>query len=155
MSIAENLLFGMPRDAAFHPGVLASNPEVLALLRDVGLLDDLYAAGAKVAELMVELFADVAPDSDLFAQYSFISSEDLPEFRSLVARIGQRGIAVISERDKARLLALTLRLRGSPVGSTTRGAAEPSPRPARAPAAARRAPTAGRCPQCPPRPGHR
>ena len=34
------------------------------MLRDVGLLDDLYAAGAKVAALMVELFADVAPDSD-------------------------------------------------------------------------------------------
>ena len=51
------------------------------MLREVGLLDDLYAAGVKVAGLMVELFADVAPDSDLFDQYSFISADDLPEFR--------------------------------------------------------------------------
>ncbi|HEX6136797.1 MAG TPA: ABC transporter ATP-binding protein [Casimicrobiaceae bacterium] len=110
MSIAENILFGMPRRPDFHPSALAANPEVVALLRDVGLLDDLYAAGAKVAALMVELFADVAPDSDLFEQYSFISPEDLPEFQALVSKIGQRGLAVIAESDRARLLALTLRL---------------------------------------------
>jgi ABC-type multidrug transport system ATPase subunit len=59
---------------------------------------------------MVELFADVAPDSDLFEQYSFISPEDLPEFRALVAKMGRRGLTAVSERDKARLLALTFRL---------------------------------------------
>ena len=110
MSIAENILFGMPRRPDFQPATLAANPEVVTLLRDVGLLDDLYAAGAKVAELMVELFADVAPDSNLFEQYSFISPEDLPEFQALVSTIGRRGIAAISERDKSRLLALTFRL---------------------------------------------
>jgi len=110
MSIAENILFGMPRRPDFQPATLAANPEIVALLRDVGLLDDLYAAGAKVAALMVELFADVSPDSELFEQYSFISPEDLPEFQALVSEIGRRSIAVISERDKARLLALTFRL---------------------------------------------
>jgi len=110
MSIAENILFGTPRDPGFRLAVLANNPAMLALLRDVGLLDDLYAAGAKVAALMVELFADVAPDSNLFEQYSFISPEDLPEFRALVAKMGRRGLAAVSERDKARLLALTFRL---------------------------------------------
>jgi ABC-type multidrug transport system fused ATPase/permease subunit len=110
MSIAENILFGTPRRPAFQPDVLAYNPEVVALLRDVGVLDELYAAGAKVAALMVELFADVAPDSELFAQYSFISPEDLPEFRTLVTKMGRRGLAAVSERDKARLLALTFRL---------------------------------------------
>jgi ABC-type multidrug transport system fused ATPase/permease subunit len=110
MSIAENILFGMPRHPAFQPAALASNPEVVAMLRDVGLLEDLYEAGAKVAALMVELFADVAPDSNLFEQYSFISPEDLPEFRTLVANMGRRGLAAVPERDKARLLALTFKL---------------------------------------------
>jgi ABC-type transport system involved in Fe-S cluster assembly fused permease/ATPase subunit len=110
MSIAENILFGMPRHPDFQPATLANNPAIVTLLRDVGLLDDLCAAGAKVAALMVELFADVAPDSDLFEQYSFISPEDLPEFRALVAKMGRRGLTAVSERDKARLLALTFRL---------------------------------------------
>ncbi len=54
---------GAPRSS--RP-ICPRNPEFVALLREVGLLDDLYAAGVKVAGLMVELFADVAPDSDLF-----------------------------------------------------------------------------------------
>ena len=110
MSIAENILFGMPRHPDFQPARLASNPDVVSLLREVGVLDDLYAGGAKVAELMVELFADVAPDSNLFDQYSFISPEDLPEFRALVTKIGRRSIDVLNERDKSRLLALTFKI---------------------------------------------
>jgi ABC-type multidrug transport system fused ATPase/permease subunit len=110
MSVAENILFGMPRHPDFQPAKLAGNRDVVALLREVGVLDDLYTGGAKVAELMVELFADVAPDSNLFEQYSFISPEDLPEFRALVAKIGRRSIDVLPERDKARLLALTFKL---------------------------------------------
>ena len=110
MTVSENLLFGMPRHEDFEPRKLATNAEVLKLLRDVGLLDELHAAGAKVAQLMVELFADVSPDSDLFDQYSFISAEDLPEFQALVAKLNAGGLAAIPERGKARLLALTFRL---------------------------------------------
>jgi hypothetical protein len=89
MSIAENILFGTPRHPDFQPARLADNPEIVALLRDVGLLDELREAGAKVAALMVEIFADVAPDSELFEQYSFISAEDLPEFQALVSKYNQ------------------------------------------------------------------
>jgi ABC-type multidrug transport system fused ATPase/permease subunit len=110
MSVAENLLFGTPRHPDFQLATLARNPEVVALLREIGLLDDLYAAGAKVAALMVEIFADVSPDSDLFEQYSFISAEDLPEFQTLVSKYNKGKLAAISDHDKARLLALTFRL---------------------------------------------
>ena len=59
---------------------------------------------------MVELFADVAPDSDLFDQYSFISADDLPEFRVLLAKIADGTLAATTDEEKARLLALTFRL---------------------------------------------
>jgi putative ABC transport system ATP-binding protein len=110
MTVSENLLFGMPRHDDFHASKLAVNAEVIKLLRDVGLLDELYQAGAKVATLMVELFADVSPDSDLFDQYSFISAEDLPEFQALVSKLAAGGLKAIPDSGKARLLALTFRL---------------------------------------------
>jgi ABC-type multidrug transport system fused ATPase/permease subunit len=110
MSVAENILFGSPRRAALQPDVLAVNPEIVRLLRDVGVLEPLYAGGVKVAELMVELFADVSPDSHLFDQYAFISPEDLPEFRLLVAKIRRGGMRGISHRDRSRLLALTFKV---------------------------------------------
>ena len=59
---------------------------------------------------MVELFADVSPDSELFDQYSFISADDLPEFRVLVRKFAKGKLAAMSDEDKARLLALTFRL---------------------------------------------
>ena len=110
ISVAENLVFGTPRHPSLQPANLPRNPEVVALLRDVGLLDDFYAAGATVARLMVELFADVAPDSPMFDQYSFISADDLPEFRTLMAKIADGNVASITEEEKARLLALTFRI---------------------------------------------
>jgi ABC-type lipoprotein export system ATPase subunit len=110
MSVAENLLFGTPRSPAFQPANLPGNPDFVALLREVGLLDDLYAAGVKVAGLMVELFADVAPDSDLFSQYSFISADDLPEFRVLLTKIADGTLAATTDEERASLLALTFRL---------------------------------------------
>jgi len=110
MSVAENLLFGTPRSPAFQPANLPGNPDFVALLREVGLLDDLYAAGVKVAGLMVELFADVAPTSDLFSEYSFISADDLPEFRVLLTKIADGTLAATTDEERASLLALTFRL---------------------------------------------
>ena len=84
------MLFGTPRHPDFQPVEPRRQPrDASRLLRDVGLLDDLYAAGVKVAALMVEMFADVSPDSDLFEQYSFISAEDLPEFRAMLGKVNE------------------------------------------------------------------
>lgn len=110
ISVGENLLFGTPRHPSFQSANLPGNPELVGLLRDVGLLEDFHAVGASVAALMVELFADVAPDSPLFDQYSFISADDLPVFRALVAKIADGKLSAIDDDSKARLLALTLRI---------------------------------------------
>jgi putative ABC transport system ATP-binding protein len=110
ISVAENLLFGTPRRDDFRLGNLARNPEMLALLRDVGLLDALYAMGAEVAGMMLDIFADVAPDSALFDQYSFISAVDLPEFRQMLKRVAKGKLGSMPVENKARLLDLTFRL---------------------------------------------
>jgi ABC-type transport system involved in Fe-S cluster assembly fused permease/ATPase subunit len=83
---------------------------VTALLRDLGLLDAFYSAGAKVARLMVELFADVAPDSPLFEQYSFISADDLPIFQAMLAKVSGDNLSALDAQARARLLEITFRL---------------------------------------------
>ena len=84
LSVADNLVFGTPHDASLDPEALHKNQYVRKVLREVGLMDDFLMIGRSVAELMVELFADVAPDSELFEQFSFISADDLPEFRTML-----------------------------------------------------------------------
>jgi ABC-type transport system involved in cytochrome bd biosynthesis fused ATPase/permease subunit len=59
---------------------------------------------------MVELFADLPADHEFFAQFSFISPDDLPEFQSLLNRVERVGLENVSEDDRARLLSLPFRL---------------------------------------------
>jgi putative ABC transport system ATP-binding protein len=107
-TLAENLLFGTPVSPAFDIDRLADNAYVLGVLNKVGLTEDLVEVGREVATTMIELFADLPPGHEFFEQFSFISSEDLPEFQALLSRV--EGRATISPPDRARLLTLPFKL---------------------------------------------
>jgi ABC-type iron transport system FetAB ATPase subunit len=109
-SVAENLLFGTPIGPAFDFEALADNTYVLQVLAKVGLIEDLVEAGKQVAETMVELFADLPPDHAFFEQFSFISADDLPEFKAILGRIGGGGPAALGKADRTKLLSLPFRL---------------------------------------------
>ena len=110
ISVGENIVFGTPVDAAFAPEGLMANGEVRKMLSDVGLLDDLETAGIDLAKLMVELFAGEQPDSELFAEYSLVSPEDLADFRALLRKIDDKGRPALAAREHQMFLALSLRV---------------------------------------------
>ena len=110
MTVAENLLFGTPKDRTFDPENLAGNAQVRKVLVDLGLMDDFVDIGRQVAGVMVDLFADVAPGSELFEQFSFISAEDLPEFRSMLARTESESVGDLGDDDRTMFLSLTFKL---------------------------------------------
>ncbi len=85
MSVAENLLFGTPVGPELQPDRIARNPYLRKVLADAGLTETLADVGRRIAETMVELFADLPPGHPFFEQFSFISADDLPEFRALLA----------------------------------------------------------------------
>jgi len=109
-TLAENLLFGTPVGAAFDAERLAESAYVLAVLDKVGLTEDLLAMGREVAETMIELFADLPPGHEFFEQFSFIRSEDLPEFQALLARTTGLDARAMKPEDRARLLSLPFKL---------------------------------------------
>ena len=109
-SLAENLLFGTPVGPAFAAEELATNTYVLRVLDKAGLTDDLVQRGLKVAETMVEIFADGAPSEEFIAQFSFISADQLPEFQAILARLGKDGVRGLKREDRARLLSLPFKL---------------------------------------------
>ena len=110
MTVAENLLFGTPRDPSLDLDNLAANTYVRKVLHEAGLMDDFLAVGRKLAALMVDLFADVSPDSDLFEQFSFISADDLPGFRALLARTEGGRMEALERSERIRLLSLPFKL---------------------------------------------
>lgn len=109
-TVAENVLFGTPKDNGFDLDNLADHPFVRQILDRENLTDRFIKAGRDVAETMVELFSDLPPDHEFFSQYSFISSDDLPEFRALLARYDRADRKGLTDADRNRLLSLPFRL---------------------------------------------
>ncbi|MFQ5994468.1 MAG: ABC transporter transmembrane domain-containing protein [Acidiferrobacterales bacterium] len=110
MTVAENLLFGSPRDPSFAVENLPQNAYVRKVLEDTGLTSELVTIGRKVAELMVDLFSDVEPGSELFEQYSFIGADDLPAFQSICARTENLAPTELASEDHDMLCALPFKL---------------------------------------------
>ncbi|NKC16877.1 MAG: ATP-binding cassette domain-containing protein [Gammaproteobacteria bacterium] len=110
LSVGENLLFGTPLDATLDVQALHTNAYMRKVLQETGLTDQFLTIGRTVAELMVELFADVAPDSELFEQFSFISADDLPEFRAMLSRTEEGKTQGVSPDDRTMMLSLPFKL---------------------------------------------
>jgi putative ABC transport system ATP-binding protein len=104
LSIFENLLFGTAVGDA--DALKRLKDYVRQVLDRVGLAQDLVAIGIDIARTMIELFADLPPGHPFFEQFSFIASEDLPEYQMLVARVDKDGAGKLGESDRNRFLAL-------------------------------------------------
>ncbi len=109
-TLGENLLFGTPVGNAFDMERLAQNPYVLKILKKAGLIEDILKIGRSVAETMIEIFADLPPEHEFFEQYSFISSEDLPEYQATLLRTAKQSLEEMREDARARLLSLPFKL---------------------------------------------
>ncbi len=109
-TLAENLLFGAPMGDELQIERLASHPYVRQVLDRSDLTERLVDAGYRVAETMVELFADLPPEHEYFRQFSFINPEDLPDYRTLVGKVDAGTLAKLSPTERERLLALTFKL---------------------------------------------
>ncbi len=110
LTVSENLLFGTIYDDKLDTEKLGETPYVRKILDETGLTNVLLSAGKHIAEIMLDLFSDVEPDSELFKQFSFISADDLPEFQQLLVRIRDTDLSKINEDDKTRLLSQAFKL---------------------------------------------
>lgn len=109
-TVAENLMFGTARNGIYHEDNLARDSHVLSVLDQVGLRRRFLEIGHEVATTMVELFADLPPDHEFFQQFSFISSEDLPEYKDILVRARPDTLEQLSEPDRYRLMSLPFKL---------------------------------------------
>jgi len=102
MSVAENLLFGNLKHDSYSVKNLYDLPLMKKILKETGLDLDFNRIGLQLAELMVELFTDVEPGSELFDQFSFVGPDELTDLQKLLSRrdAGRGGKAITkSERN--------------------------------------------------------
>lgn len=107
MTVAENLLFGTARGPVFEPESLRDNKLLAKVIEDQGLKPALMAMGFKIAETMVELFADLPPGHPFFEQFSFVSADDLPLAQQLLNRVQRAGLDKATPADQQRLVSIT------------------------------------------------
>lgn len=109
-TMGENLLFGNIVGEAFDMERLADNPYVLDVLEKVGLTKRILQIGYDTAATMVEIFADVPPDHELFQQYSFVSAEELGELQQWLTRVDRENLANASPEERSRIMSLPFKL---------------------------------------------
>ncbi len=109
-TLAENLLFGMPIGEAFDLDHLAGHPYVRSILERTDLVDDLQRVGYRLAQTMVELFADLPPDHEYYRRFSFIAPEDLPEFKAILSKATLDRLDRLPRAERDRLLDLPFKL---------------------------------------------
>ncbi len=109
-TMAENLIYGTPVGHGFDMDRLAQNPYVLHVLEKVGLTETILQLGYQLASAMVEMFADLPPDHELFAQFSFISADDLPDVQALLTRADRSKVTDLKVEDRELLLSLPFKL---------------------------------------------
>ncbi len=105
-SVGENLLFGNPVTDDFDSEHLADNAYVLQVLEDVGLTEKFLQVGYQLAATMVELFADLPPDHELFQQFSFVSADELPELQALLQRADRDNLTALPVGERSTLISL-------------------------------------------------
>ncbi len=108
-TISENLLFGMPTGERFSDDAIGSDPYIRSILETEALVYPLAQIGLRMTEAVIEIFADLPPGHPLFERFSFIRSDEMPEFVKLVESVEARGsISRLSSDEQSRLIGLAM-----------------------------------------------
>lgn len=109
-SLAENVMFALPNDRETALADIPKDPVVIDFLRAADLLDDLVGIGVSIAEIMIELFADVRDETALVGTFSFIDIDELPTYDAVVKRVKASGQSSLKKDEVENLIGLAFQL---------------------------------------------
>ena len=107
-SIGENLLFGTAIDEDYKLENLPENQLILEVLREEKLEGALFEMGKNVAETTLELFGDLDIEDPFFDQLTYMSADELPEYKEILSRMGSKPASEISKKDYNLIMRLPL-----------------------------------------------
>ena len=109
-SVAENILFGTPVGPYFAIENLGHNEYMRQVIERAGLTEVFLEMGRRLAAIKVEIFQGLPPGHEFFERFSFIGSDQLPEFEAILRRIESGGMSGLGERDLELLMVLPFKL---------------------------------------------
>jgi ABC-type multidrug transport system fused ATPase/permease subunit len=108
LSIAENLIFGTPRQKSYVERNLLNNKIFIDFLNKADLTRPLLKLGTQLSEQTIDILGNLTPTPTLFEK-SPIAFEELDTFKELSRRLKTTKLHQLTKEDKDRLLALALR----------------------------------------------
>jgi putative ABC transport system ATP-binding protein len=106
-TVAENLIFGAPIGEALSAEKLKTNPYVQKVLKATGLNQDLYHLGLEIAANVVEILGELPPDHAFFQQLTFMTAEEIPDYRALLQKVKDKPFSAVAPVDASRIMGLS------------------------------------------------
>lgn len=107
-TVAENLLFAATRISSSSDGDVTESEYLFEVLEITGLYDMLYQMGLKIAEDLVEIFADLPPEHPFFQQLERITADDIASYQLLLQRLQSRTGTGLAEDEARSIVRLSL-----------------------------------------------
>ena len=109
-SVAANFVFGEPVGDEFDFSKLGSHPLVRSVLDECNLTESFVQIGHKLAETIIELIGDDAPDQQLFETFNFIDEEKLNQLKVVTTTLNRSDRSKIDEASKKMLISLIFQI---------------------------------------------
>ena len=104
-SVKENLIFGVADTEALG-GRLEDHPYLVSTIAQTGLEAKLVTMGIGVAETLIDLFGDLAPNNPLLERMDLMAPEEMDDYRAIVRRASNVAPEAIDSQDRQALLRL-------------------------------------------------
>lgn len=105
-TIGENILFGTATMPAYQPANLAGNALARVVLEKSGIDKAMFEMGKEVAATTVELFGDLSEHNPFFDQLTYMEPDQIPEYRAILNRIGDKPMGEVPKADQEMILRL-------------------------------------------------
>jgi putative ABC transport system ATP-binding protein len=105
-SVLENLVFGVALTDGLGGTRLEDHPYMVSTIATTGLEDKLAGMGLRIAETLIDLFGDLAPDNPLLERMDLMAPEEIEKYRAIVRRTGSAQPSAVEPADRQAILKL-------------------------------------------------
>jgi len=105
-AVLENLVFGVAVPEALGGMRLQDHRYLVTTIADTGLEPKLFAMGRQIAETLIDLFGDLAPDNPLLERMDLMQAEEIDRYRGVLRRVDNAADADVDPADRQALLKL-------------------------------------------------
>jgi len=105
-TVRENLVFGVAVPEALGDARLEDHAYMVPVVAETGLEEKLVGMGLRIAETLIDLFGDLAPDNPLLERMDLMAPEEIESYRAVVRRVADIPAASVDPADRRALLRL-------------------------------------------------